>query len=471
MTEHTANTQHNSEPDHKVPVVIIGAGPAGMAAAKECADNGLACLLLDEQHSKGGQIYRSITETSDKHQNILGDDYIAGSKLAKACEHDLIEYAPGSTVWQVTRDKKVNYKRHGRSYTVQAGSIILATGAMERPFPVPGWTLPGVLSCGGAQILLKSSGVVPNGNVVLAGCGPLLYLLAYQYIRAGVKIKAIVDTSATSDITSALPQLFKAMRAFSYLSKGMAMIKAIKKANVPIYKGCTNININGETTVSSIEFESNGKRHNLDADVVLLHQGVIPNTQISWSLRASHEWDTQQLCWRPVTNNWGELDVDGIFVAGDGAAIGGALVAALQGRNTALQVCVEHNAIDSSERDKRAATIRAEIQRHLAIRPFIDAVYKPKKENRIPSGTTLVCRCEAVTASDIESYVDHGCAGPNQAKAFGRCGMGPCQGRQCGTTVTELIASRMHEDAETIGYYRIRPPIKPITLAELAGDN
>lgn len=471
MTELTANPQTAKEPDYSVPVVIIGAGPAGMAAAKECASKGIKCLLLDEQSSKGGQIYRSITETSPQHQEILGDDYIAGKSLTLDSDHHLIDYSPNSTVWQVTRDKKVSFKRNSKSQTVQANNIILATGAMERPFPVPGWTLPGVLSCGGGQILLKSSGVVPSGKVVLAGCGPLLYLLAYQYINAGVKIDAIVDTSNFDDITSALPQLLKALRAANYLIKGLGMIRAIKKAKVPVYKGSTNISIDGQQTVTAINFRSKGRQYKLDADVVLLHQGVIPNTQISWSLRAEHEWDTQQLCWKPVTNEWGELDVDGIFVAGDGAAIGGALVAALEGAKTALEVCRLEGAIDVSQRNHQAAPIKAELKKHLAIRPFIDVTYQPKYENRVPTGNTIVCRCESVTASDIESYVDHGCRGPNQAKAFGRCGMGPCQGRQCGTTVTELIASKLKESADTVGYYRIRPPIKPITLAELAGDD
>src|SRR5690625_2670702 len=142
MTELTANPQYAKAPEKKVQVLIIGAGPAGVAAARQCAAHGLESLLLDEQPSKGGQIYRAITKTSDGHQKILGDDYMAGRTLMGQVDDKLITYLPNSTVWQVTRDKLVSFKRNGKSTTVQAEHIVLATGAIERPFPVPGWTLP-----------------------------------------------------------------------------------------------------------------------------------------------------------------------------------------------------------------------------------------------------------------------------------------------------------------------------------------
>ena len=106
----------------------------------------------------------------------------------------------------------------------------------------------------------------------------------------------------------------------------------------------------------------------------------------------------------------------------------------------------------------------------MRIRPFLDSLYRPRDENRVPKDEVIVCRCEEVTAGELRSFVKLGCLGPNQAKSFGRCGMGPCQGRLCGLTVTEVIADARSVPPETIGYYRIRPPIKPLTLGELAGE-
>ncbi|WP_229635511.1 (2Fe-2S)-binding protein [Pseudomonas syringae] len=107
---------------------------------------------------------------------------------------------------------------------------------------------------------------------------------------------------------------------------------------------------------------------------------------------------------------------------------------------------------------------------NLRIRPLLDALYQAKEENRIPADNVIVCRCEEVTAGDLRGFVALGCAGPNQAKSFGRCGMGPCQGRMCGLTVTEVIAKARGVSAAEVGHYRVRPPTKPITLGELAGE-
>jgi hypothetical protein len=162
--------------------------------------------------------------------------------------------------------------------------------------------------------------------------------------------------------------------------------------------------------------------------------------------------------------------VPGIFVAGDGAGIGGAQAAAEQGALAALAVASQLGAIDVSLRDREAASYRAALARVMRIRPFLDSLYRPRDVNRIPADSTIVCRCEEVTAGDLRGFVALGCVGPNQAKSFGRCGMGPCQGRMCGLTVTEVIADARKVSPAEVGYYRIRPPIKPLTLGELAGE-
>ena len=125
-------------------------------------------------------------------------------------------------------------------------------------------------------------------------------------------------------------------------------------------------------------------------------------------------------------------------------------------------------ALSAARRDELARTPRRSLSIHLAARPFLDALYAPAPEFLCPEDRTLVCRCEEVSAGDIRHYVRLGCLGPNQTKAFGRPGMGPCQGRLCGLTVSELIAAERGMCPSQIGYYRIRPPIKPVTLGELA---
>ncbi|MCO4863290.1 NAD(P)/FAD-dependent oxidoreductase [Cupriavidus sp. WGlv3] len=456
--------------EHDVDIAIIGAGPAGMAAAVAAAASGARVALLDEQEACGGQIYRAIQSAPPERLRILGPDYAAGRALADRFAASGAQHITGAAVWQVTREHAVHYLRQGRVASVQARQVILCTGAMERPFPIPGWTLPGVLTAGAAQILLKSADVVPAEPVVLAGCGPLLYLLGWQYVRAGVPIRAIVDTTDGADYQRALAHLGGALAGWRYLKKGLALMRALKRSGVPFYKGATELVVEGDEAVRALRFTSHGQSHRIATHAVLLHQGVVPNTQFSWALRAAHRWDDTQLCWQPVVDDWGTLDLPGIFVAGDGRGIGGAVAAALQGELAGLAAAHNLGRLDAAQRDRQAAPLRAALRSHLSIRPFLDALYRPKPANRVPADDVVVCRCEEVTAGAIRGFVALGCSGPNQAKSFGRCGMGPCQGRQCGLTVTEIIADARGVPPQQVGYYRIRPPIKPVTLGELANE-
>jgi len=455
----------HSEPD----IVVIGAGPAGMAAATLASSGGARVALLDEQDGPGGQIWRSITAAPEARLQTLGPDYAAGLRVARDFAASGAEHIGRATVWQVTREGVVNYLHAGVSCSLRAKRVILCSGAMERPFPIPGWTLPGVMTAGAAQILLKSADTVPTQPAVLAGCGPLLYLLAWQYVRAGVSIAAIIDTTDASDYRRAMPHLPRAVMAWPYLQKGLALLRVLRRKGVPFFKGATQLSIEGHDAAQAIRFTSGGKSHRLQTELILLHQGVVPNTQFTWALRAPHSWDTAQLCWRPDVDELGRLqDVDQVLVAGDGRGIGGASAASIQGRLAALAALQDLALISTDKARPQIDAARSELQRHLRIRPFLDALYRPKDANRIPADDVLVCRCEEVTAGSIRDFVKLGCSGPNQTKSFGRCGMGPCQGRLCGLTVTELIADARKALPEDVGYYRIRPPIKPITLAELS---
>lgn len=448
-------------------IVIIGAGPAGMAAACEARALGLSVAVVDEQPDVGGQIYRNVAEAPEARSAILGPDYAAGRRLASDFRASGALHIGGAIVWNVTTDGTIDYVHEGRTRKIEGKYVILASGAMERPFPIEGWTLPGVMGAGAAQILLKGSGALPTNPVVLAGCGPLLYLLAWQYIRAGARIAALVDTTATADYVRAMRHLVDAVRGWKDLTKGLGLLSVLRKSNIPVYSGCTNLAIEGTSKVEALAFRHRGYPVRVPTSLLLIHQGVVPNTQLSWAVGAEHRWNAGQLCWEPVTDEWGRLEGTRLYVTGDSRAIVGAQASAAQGRLAALSIGEQLGIV--TELAKRSAPGRAELSRYTAIRPFLDALYRPKDENRIPQGDdVIVCRCEEVTAGQIRTYVELGCQGPNQTKAFGRCGMGPCQGRFCGLTVTETIARERGLEPSAVGYYRIRPPIKPVLLGDFA---
>lgn len=453
-----------------VDLVIVGAGPAGLAAACEARRLGLEVILLDEQAAAGGQIYRAVDAADASRRSMLGPDYSEGAELTRAFASSGATHITGAAVWNVGRDQKVNYVKAGVNRVLQARHIILATGAMERPFPIPGWILPGVMGAGAAQILFKSAGAVPREPVVLAGCGPLLYLVASQYLNAGVTLRAVIHTTQRRDYVRASSHLAGALRAWRELRKGSRMLGLLRRHRVPVYAGATDLAVEGVDRAEAICFTHKGRPQRIESSLILLHQGVVPNTQASWSLRAPHRWDETQLCWVPETDAYGQVEDTGIYVAGDSRGIVGAKASASQGRLAAIAVAAKLGRDGSADTRGHELAVRAVLARQLAIRPFLDALYRPPAAQRIPlQESVVVCRCEEVTAGQIREYAKLGCQGPNQTKAFGRCGMGPCQGRLCGLTVTELIADAHGLSPSEVGYYRIRPPLKPVTLGELAG--
>lgn len=448
-------------------LAIIGAGPAGLAAATEATKAGLSVILLDEQNRVGGQIYRNVEKSPVELGSILGKDYLAGKDLAAEFAKCSVTYVPNATVWQADPSGEINYSVHGSAHQISVARILIATGAIERPTPIPGWTLPGVMMAGAGQILLKQSGVVAS-NAVLAGSGPLLYLIAAQMVHAGTPPLALVETQAPSDFLKAQKHLAGALFGWRYLAKGLGLINELRKAGVKRYRGAKDLYAEGEAYVEALTFTHNGQTVRLECETLYLHMGVVPNTQLGRSMGLDHRWDQAQQYFSPVCDAWGRSSEEQVLIAGDGGGIGGAKAAELSGRLAAIKTANDLGKLQDGDFALLSRHLRKMKRQELAIRPFLDAAYPPAEEVLAPSDATVVCRCEEVTAGDIRKYAKMGCDGPNQTKAYGRSGMGPCQGRYCGLTVSSLLAKSNNRSMDDTGYYRIRAPVKPITLGELA---
>ncbi|UYN96346.1 MAG: FAD-dependent oxidoreductase [Enhydrobacter sp.] len=439
-------------------IAIVGAGPAGLAAASVCARAGLSTVLLDENPRIGGQIYRAVTATPVANRAILGEDYWAGVALAAEAEASGAEIVTGATVWSLDASLELGVSVAGKARMIRARRVIVATGALERPFPIPGWTLPGVMTVGAAQTALKAHGLVPEGSVMLAGSGPLLWLLAAQIARTGRKLQAVLDVTPRANRLRAAPHLVDFLLS-PYWRKGLALVREVK-ARTPVIR-VDRLEARGDGRLREIAFDGTS----LPLDVLLLHQGVVPNVNLAMAAGVAHRWNERQLCFEPVLDGDFASSVPGIAVAGDGAGIAGGTAAAERGRIAAI-AAVRALRPDANLPDPHEA--RRRLRHEERGRAFLDELYRPAVRYRQPMGDTLVCRCEEVTARQVREAARLGCEGPNQMKAFLRTGMGPCQGRMCGLTVTELIGAERGIVPEQVGYFRLRPPVKPITLGELA---
>jgi octopine oxidase subunit A len=453
-----------------IDLLIVGAGPAGMAAAIAARRHGLTVLVVDDQPSPGGQIWRAVeTVAATPRGARLGAVYRSGAERVAAFRACGATYEPGSQLWQIEPGFRAFLTRAGKARTVAVKAVILATGAQERPVPFPGWTLPGVLTVGAAQILLKTADQVPEKPVWIAGSGPLPLHYVSQLLAAGGKIAGFLDTAPTGRMRAALPRLPRALSGLGDLAKGLAWTLALKRAGVPVIRHVTELVAAGERKLRTLRYRTeDGREDSVPAEVLLVHEGLVPSIHAPLAIGCAVEWHAIQQCYIPKLDAWGESSQAGVFVAGDGAGIGGAKAAELRGQLAGLKAAVKIGCLGEAVAEAEARPLRRRLAQALALRPFLDTLFAPRPQVFAPADTTIVCRCEEITAGDIRSRAALGRPGPNQLKAFTRAGMGPCQGRQCGYSVMHLIAAAQQRPVGDVGFYRIRPPLKPVTLGELA---
>ncbi len=439
-----------------------------MAAAVAARRHGLEVMVVDDQPGPGGQIWRSV-EMSTRRDDILGPSYVEGRAVAEAFRASGVTYRAGTQLWQIEPGFRAFVSRERQAQAIEAKAVILATGAQERPVPFPGWTLPGVITVGAAQILLKSAGQIPAGPIWVAGSGPLTLLYLVQLLRAGGQVAGYLDTTPAGQWRTALRHLPRALRAPGYLVKGLGWTETLRTSKTPVIRGVIEIEALGDERIEALRYRTkDGAMATVGTNTLLVHEGVVPNLHAALSLDCTMAWNPAQDCYVPTVDNWGESSQVNLFIAGDGAGIAGAKAARLRGELAALRVAVKLGRTSGDAAAAAARPIRRMLDREMAVRPFLDALFRPRSQVFAPADETIVCRCEEITAREIRAFASVGLPGPNQIKAATRAGMGPCQGRQCGYTVTRILGAVQNRPPSEVGYFHIRPPLKPVTLGELA---
>ncbi|WP_417804382.1 FAD-dependent oxidoreductase [Thalassospira lucentensis] len=457
-------------PDLNYQLTVIGAGPAGMTAAIEAARLGLKVAVFDMQPTPGGQIYKNLEYNSAlraHHGKVFGDSYFEGLSLISEFRRSKIDYFPLSTVWHLRADGAVGVTVKNTTHMIRAEHVLVATGAMERPTPFPGWTIPGVMGAGAAQTLLKSSHAIPSGATAIAGSGPLAILVAYQFLQMGLDLRGLFLTSKPAMRPAGIPAILKAWPERNEVFKGMNWLISLSR-RVPVYWGIDRLSATGRDSIEAVSFHAREVEHRIPVQTLLVHDGIIPLFELLADAGCRFDWFEADSYWKPRTNEWGQTTCPGIFAAGDVQGIGGAKAARVRGAMAALEIATLTKKISQQERDALARSMRNRLGRHLSLRPLMLSQFPSGLGARLPSDDTIVCRCEEVTAQTIRETQHAGASTINQMKAVTRCGMGPCQGKMCASTASRIMASSDISGAMHVGSYRARFPGRPLSLGQLA---
>jgi NADPH-dependent 2,4-dienoyl-CoA reductase/sulfur reductase-like enzyme len=462
-------------------VVIVGAGPAGIRAAQTLVAAGLTPVVLDENARWGGQIYRQPPAGAGFRRTkaaLYGFESRKADALHRAMRDLLpdLDYRPETVVW-ACEPRRLDTLSNGRETSVPFTHLIIASGATDRVLPLPGWTLPGVYTLGGTQVALKAQGCAIGQHIVLAGTGPLLYLVAYQYAKAGAQIEAVLDSSALRQQVAAARKLMSQPSTFA---KGLYYAAWLKARGVRVERGVALLGIDGEQAVSGIRFRlsradaATARIDTIACDAVGLGFGLRPETQLADLAGCRFRFDQQNRCWLPERDEAGRSSVPGIYLAGDGAGIAGADAAELAGMRAALALLDDLGMVHPPKPGGMDATkLERRLKRIAVFRSGIETAFAPPQS---PSGQwpddMTVCRCEEIDAGTLRRCIRGGGVSEiNRLKALTRVGMGRCQGRMCGEAAVSLLTDETGRPMESVGRLRSQAPIKPIPILPMLFDD
>ncbi len=451
--------------DKQTDLLVVGAGPAGLSAACAASACGLEVAVVDEQSTPGGQLFRNIETPLGR--SMLGDgERKLGMKLVEDFRASTAEYHPGTVAWGL-EPRKISCTARGGSEIFHTSSVVVAPGAMERPVPFPGWTLPGVLGAGAADILLRSGGSLledPRAPVVLAGNGPLLLLLGCHLLAGGVRIAAWLDTGNWARRVLSGAFMPAALLDSPYMGKGLSMALKILKGKVPMVTGVSDIRAHGNRSLEKVSYRVKGEERQIDTGCLVRHEGVIPRTHILNSMGAKHRWDPVQRYWYPETNSSSATSIDGVYLAGDAGYVHGGDASMVKGILAGIDAARRLGVITDDEARYRSLKPLRLLNRTRFARGFLRHLFAPNPGIFKVPDETLVCRCESVTAGEIRRVVKEGNGDVNEVKRYTRCGMGPCQGRMCGPALAEITADTLCVSPDRVGTLQVRQPFRPVSL-------